>query len=264
MKWIDRAEVRFGHLAVPGLLRIVAGFNALCFVLVKINPRFIELLYLDRNLVMQGEVWRLFTYLFVPSIGGLFPDWFGAAIYIIYLIWMGDGLERAMGAFRLTLFYLLGMVGTTAAVFLANADPTGFLLNSSLFFAFARFYPDTTIYLFFILPLKMKWMAWISAAFLLLGFLAGSWAYRVALLVALGNYFVFFGAEIFHEIRHRQEGATRRRRFEDATAESEALHRCAICGRTEHAAPDLEFRVSRDGNEYCAEHLPKPLPSTPR
>src|SRR5438046_1412601 len=156
MKWIDRAEVKFGHLAIPGLLRVVAGFNALCFVLIKLNPHFFDFLYLDRGLVMQGEVWRLLTYIFIPSRGGWLPDWLGAALYISYLIWIGEGLEHAMGAFRLTLFYLLGMLGTTAACFLVNADPTGFLLNVSLLFAFAYLFPKE--YLFYVLP--VTWVAW--------------------------------------------------------------------------------------------------------
>ncbi len=261
MKWIDRAEVKFGHLAIPGLLRIVAGFNALCYVLIKLNPHFREFLYLDWNLVMHGEVWRLLTYIFVPTIGGLFPEWFGAAIYIYYLMWIGDGLEQAMGSFRVTLFYLLGMLGTTVAAFLTNSDPAGFALNSSLFFAFARFYPDTMIYLMFLLPVKVKWMAWVSAAFTLLGFLGGNWTSRAALLVALANYLVFFGPEIIHDARHRQDVTKRRRKFESAAAEADALHRCEVCGRTELVAPEMDFRVAKDGHEYCAEHLPKAAPS---
>jgi len=81
-------------------------------------------------------------------------------MYIFYLIWMGNSLEHAMGEFRLTLFYLLGMVGTTVGAFIANADQSGFLLNATLLFAMARFFPDTVIYVMFVLPVKIKWMAW--------------------------------------------------------------------------------------------------------
>jgi hypothetical protein len=261
MHWIDRAEAKFGHLAIPGLLRYVAGFNALCFVLIKLNPQFIGFLYLDPTLVMKGEVWRLLTYIFIPSIGGFFPDWFAAAMYILYFIWIGDGLEQAMGEFRLTLFYALGMLGTTIAAFIANADPSGFLLNTSLLFAFARFYPDTTIYLFLVLPVKVKWMAWASAALVFLGFIGGPWAYRAGVLAALANFFIFFGSDIFHEFQHRHQVSGRRRRFEKVVpSDEEALHQCAVCGRTELTAPDLDFRVAKDGQEYCAEHLPKALP----
>jgi len=258
MHWIDRAEAKFGHLAIPGLLRYVAGFNALCFVLINLNPHFHELLRLDPALVMQGQVWRLITYIFIPVIGGILPGWLGAAMYILYFIWIGDGLEEAMGAFRLNLFYLLGMAGTTIAAFIAQADGSGFLLNSSLLFAFARFFPDLTIYIFFVLPVKVKWMAWISAAFVLLGFIGGPWAYRAAVIAALGNFFVFFGRDIFQEVQHRQEVSGQRKRFEKATQpDEEALHQCAVCGRTEQVAPELDFRVAKDGEEYCAEHLPK-------
>src|SRR5436190_10768293 len=109
MNWINRLEMKFGHWAIPGLLRYVAALNALSFVLAMVNPQYLKFLYLDPNLVMQGEVWRLITYLFIPTLGGFFPGWFSMAFYVIYLMWVGDGLERAWGAFRLNLYYLIGM-----------------------------------------------------------------------------------------------------------------------------------------------------------
>jgi hypothetical protein len=264
MHWIDRAEAKFGHLAIPGLLRYVAGFNALCFVLWKLNPYFLEFLFLKTDLVMQGQVWRLVTYIFIPQIGGLFPDWLGAAMYIYYLVWIGDGLEEAIGQFRTTLFYFVGMVGTTIAGFIVNADPSGAILNASLLFAFARFYADTTIYIYYILPVKVKWLAWLTAILIFWGFVTGSWGYRASVIVALLNYWLFFGRDIVQEARHRQEVSGRRQRFEKAVPpDEEAMHHCAVCGRTELVAPDLEFRVARDGEEYCVEHLPKTPPVLP-
>ena len=110
--------------------------------------------------------------------------------------------------------------------------------------------------------MKIKWLAWISAALLIFGFLTGSIGYRVAMIIALGNFFVFFGAEIFHQIKHRKEVAGRRKRFEVQTrSDEEPLHKCATCGATEVSSPDLEFRVSRDGEEYCVPHLPNAAPA---
>lgn len=259
MSWIDRAEAKFGHLAIPALLRYVAGLNAFCFLLGQLNPHFLNLLVLNSDLVLQGQVWRLVTYIFIPAIGGVLPGWLVAAMYIYYMIWIGDGLEEAMGAFRLTLFYALGMLGTTLAACLIEIGPGAFLLNTSLLFAFARFYPDVMIYLFYVLPVKVKWMAWITAAFLLFGFVTGGLSFQVAVAVALGNYLLFFGREMAQDARHRRDVSHRRQRFAAAThSADDALHRCAICGRTEEAAPELDFRVARDGEEYCAEHLPKP------
>lgn len=259
MKWIDRAERKFGHLAIPHLIRIVVMFNALVFVLYKLNPHSLEWLMLDPEAVMRGEVWRLVTYLFVPSLGAPVFDWLIAGLYMWFMWWIGDGLEEAMGTFRVNLFYVLGVLGTTAAAFYSPS--TNFataMLNSTLFFAFARFFPEMIIYLMLVIPVRVKWMAWVSGALLLLGFFTGDWDYRIAVLAAFANFFLFFGKEIFQEAVSRREVQDRRRRFASAQRpEEEALHRCTVCGRTEQVAPDLEFRVARDGQEYCADHLPK-------
>jgi hypothetical protein len=118
------------------------------------------------------------------------------------------------------------------------------------------------IYLFFILPAKIKWIAWASAALLLVGFVTKTNSYRFSVLAALAAYLIFFGPQIIYEARHRQEVSSRRRRFESQKpAEDEPLHRCAVCGATERSDPHLEFRVARDGEEYCVPHLPKPQPA---
>jgi hypothetical protein len=132
------------------------------------------------------------------------------------------------------------------------------MVITSLFFAFARFYPDEIIYILFILPVKIKWLAWIYAAFLMFGFFLGPNSYRAALIAAFINYFIFFGPEIIHQARHRRDVSTRRRRFEEQSrGPTETLHRCAVCGATELSDPNLDFRVARDGEEYCMTHLPK-------
>ena len=139
-----------------------------------------------------------------------------------------------------------------------GSDFSNGMLITSLFFAFARFYPDQVIYILFILPVKIKWLAWVSAALLLFGFFVNSNSYRMALVAALSNYLIFFGPEIVYEARHRGEVSARRKRFaRQSRSETEPLHKCAICGATELSDPNLEFRVSRDGEEYCMTHLPK-------
>lgn len=260
MSWINRAEAKFGHLAIPGLPRIIVGFNALVFLLYNLNPYFIEYLTLDPAMVMKGQVWRLVTYIFIPSFGGLLPGWLSAAFYLLFLWFIGNGCEEAFGPFKFTWYYLTGMIGITAAAFFFGGGFSNVMLNTSLLFAFARFFPEVVIYLFLILPVKVKWIAWLYAALLLLGFLSGSWEYRAAVIVSLANYFLFFGPGLVTEARQRSEIAARRRRFEqEAKAiDSEPLHQCAVCKRTEVSAPQLEFRVARDGQEYCLEHLPKP------
>ena len=266
MSWLSRLEKNFGHLAIHGLLRYVAAFSSLCFILFKIQPGdefqpgYLDFLWLDWNRVMQGEVWRLFTYIFIPSVGGFFPDWLGMAFYVLFLFWVGDGLERAWGEFRLNVFFFLGMLGTTIGAFITRGNPGGGgLLHMTVFLAFARFYPEEWIRLFLLIPVKVKWLAWFDVALLLYFFITGTISMRAAIMVSFLNYFVFFGRDLIREIKTHGEIRERRARFTRAVAEgtSETMHRCHICGVTEQTSPEMEFRVSDDGEEYCVQHLPK-------
>jgi membrane associated rhomboid family serine protease len=260
MRWLDTLERRFGYLGIPGLIRIIVAFSALVFLLVRLNPDFISALDLNPERLRHGEIWRLVTYIFIPQTFSFL--WI---IFVLWFLWfIGDGLEHAWGPFRLTLYFLVGMIGTTAAALFFGSNFSNTMLIASLFYAFARFYPDQVIYVLFILPVKIKWVAWVSAAFLLLGFFVNSNSYRVATVAALSNYLIFFGPEIVYQARHRHEVSSRRRRFEvQSRSETEPLHKCAVCGATELSDPNLDFRVARDGEEYCLAHLPK-MESTAR
>ena len=258
MNLIDSLERRFGRFAIPGLVRMIVLLNALVFLCSKFNPAFLFYLDLNRAAVWHGEYWRLVTYILIPQTSSYL--WILFALWFLWMI--GDGLESVWGAFRLNLFYLIGMVGTTAAALLFGAEFSNSMLNFSLFFAFAWFFPDTEVYVLGILPLRIKWMACAMAALLLLQFAAGSAALKMAMAASLANYLLFFGPEIVSRLRQRRTVGQRRQRFEQAAQpEEEPLHRCVVCHRSDLTNPELEFRVARDGNDYCMEHLPRrPMP----
>src|SRR5436305_12481576 len=111
MTWLDKLERRLGFLGIPGLPRILVGFAALVFALAWALPGFTSILTLDPDKIRHGEVWRLITYIFIPQ--SLHPLW------VIFALWslccFREGLDRARGSFRLTLYVLVGMIGTTAA-----------------------------------------------------------------------------------------------------------------------------------------------------
>lgn len=262
MSFLDKLERRLGFIAIPGLIRIIVMFTALVCILGYIDPHFISVLDLKPQLIKQGQVWRLVTYIFIPTSPlqqGSMLSPFLAVVALWFLWWIGDKLEAAWGAFRVTLYILTGMLGVTLAAFLLHAPFSNGMLGASIFLAVAWFYPNEIIYLMFILPVKFKWLAWITAGFLVLGFVTGSNATRLAMLLAMSNYLVFFGPPMIQHVRQRKEVATRRQRFEiQSRADDEPLHRCATCGATEISDPTLEFRVARDGEEYCLAHLPRP------
>jgi hypothetical protein len=258
MTVLDKLERRLGFLAVPGLPRILVGFAALVFGLAWFLPGFTSILTLDPDKIRHGEVWRLVSYIFIPQ--STSPLWVIFALWFLW--WVGEGVERAWGAFRLTLYFLVGMIGTTAAAFFFGSNFSNSMLLMSLFLAFAHFYPEEVIYILFILPVRVKWLAWIAGGFLLVGFFIGTNSYRASLVAALANYLIFFGPEFFSKAKQRREVSSRRQRFEEfSRSDTDPLHKCAVCGKTEISDPDLEFRVARDGEEYCMEHLPSAQPA---
>ena len=260
MSWISALERRFGNLAIPGLIRIVVAFNALVYLLLQVRPELIDTLTLRADRVLSGEVWRLFTYVFIPQID---PQGTFSVLWVFFylsLLWLfGESLEQAWGSFRLNLYYLLGMAGTTLAVFLlGSSDGTGVFLNLSLWFAFATLFPNYPIMLFFVLSVRVKWIALLSLFFVLVQFIGGPMVLRLTILISLANYLLFFGREWVRLWREQGRAAVRRQKFQMAavTAEDEALHHCKVCERTEITAPEMEFRVAADGEEYCQMHLP--------
>ena len=154
------------------------------------------------------------TYIFIPQFGSfILPDWLMAVFYLFFLWWIGNGLEQAMGSFRMNLYYITGMIGITIAsffeAFLSGGSGGGFsaaLLNSSLLFAFAHYYPDEVIFVMYVIPAKVKWLAWLGGALLFYHFLGAGWSYRISLIVALANYFIFFGPEMYPERPHPPGG----------------------------------------------------------
>ena len=138
------------------------------------------------------------------------------------------------------------------------------MLFTTLFFAFAHFYPEEIIYVFFILPLKVKWIAWAYAGFLLLGFATQSNSYRLALMVALSNYLVFFGPGVIRHLRQRKEVAVRRQRFEiQSRSDEEPLHRCATCGATEANAIPVSSSGWREMARNIASRIFRDRPTPP-
>ena len=277
MRWINALERRFGHLAVPGLMRIIVAFNVLVFLLSQAKGSFVQLLELRPDRVFAGEVWRLVSFVFIPGEtaggDGLFGPsriiWFFLYLNLLWL--MGEGLEQAWGSFKLNLFYLIGVIGTSVAVCCFNLDgATGFYLNTSLFLAFATLFPNFQILLFFVIPVAAKWLA--IATFVLLGvtFLGSEMVVRVGILVALANYLLFFGPSWVDRWREQGRIAKRQQEFQLAQHETDeddaALHHCRVCGRTELSSPELDFRVASDGEEYCLAHLPsrRGLQETPQ
>ena len=266
-----RKHPRFG---IPNLMTIVALGTALVYLLNQFG-RGVSLsaaLALFPSLVLEGEIWRLVTFVFVPMSGGI------ALLLELYFYWfMGSALEREWGTAKFSLFYLSGVVLNILFGFLSllTGNPAVLVtmryVNLSLIFAFATLYPNLQVLLFFIIPIKVKWLAWVDAALfawsVLSSLLALDLAGAILPLVAILNCFLFFASDLRNTLgyaRRRVQHQTSRQtiNFKKATRQAQQqkgyIHKCAVCGKTDTDYPDMEFRYCSKCNGYycyCKDHI---------
>lgn len=272
MNFINKLERKFGKYAIHNLMYYIVGIYVLGALVSFAAPGVYQVyLSLDMQKVFQGQVWRLVTFLIMPSsLNGTFNlIFFFFEMYMYYMI--GSALERSWGAFRFNLYFLSGILfnivaATLLSFFLPGAYPNGLTyINQSMFFAFAALYPNVEFLLFLIIPVKVKWLAYLSGGFLIYEVLRSfsygpsGVAYGVAILVGLANFFIFFlNSRSYRRMKPSEIKRKVTYKREVKNASSLTRHKCSICGRTELDDENLEFRFCSkcDGNhEYCTEHL---------
>ena len=255
MNILNKLERRFGRYAVSNLTVMFLLPQIAVYILTFPQPQLLDALYLVPRLVLEGQVWRLLTFLAIPPVTNpIFAFFFW---YLFYL--MGTALEHFWGAFRYNVYLLIGYIATVAASFLVPfGTSTNAFLQGSVFLAFAFLNPDFVLYIFFILPVKIKWLAlltWLAYGYSLI---VGSWLTRFLVLSSICNFLLFFSGEFKDRIRtgrrHMKQQAVR---F-GAVQKDEPFHRCIVCGITEKTHPDMDFRYCTQcaGTPgYCSEHL---------
>lgn len=275
MNFLNKWERKFGRYAITNLTAIIIGLYAAGYLLSVAAPNILNYLTLEPYYILRGQVWRLVTWLIVPPSS---LDIF-TIIMLFFYFSIGRALEQTWGAFRYNVYILSGMLFTALGAFLLygifaaqghyytfGALFTTYYINMSIFLAFAATYPEHQVLLYFIIPIKMKWMGFLYGFLLIVSFAQNNWAGRVAIIASLMNFIIFFltgdgmkrrGRRMNpREVRRRQEF---RREVKKATPQSGAtIHKCAVCGRTEKDGADLVFRYCsqcRGNYEYCQEHL---------
>jgi hypothetical protein len=278
LTFIDRLQRRFRWLAVPNVTITLIVGQAVLYVANLLAQKGIlpggaslDRVMLDPAMVMQGEVWRLVTFLFTPPpIGPIFVIFYFALFHLF-----GTTLEQHWGTFKYNLFLLIGYLANVAAAFLgafvlqqqldpganetlklASITATNGFLYGSVFLAFARLYPDFTLNIFFVLPIRIKWLAllaWIGYAYVLV---RGDWMARMLIIATVLNYLLFFGREHIREWRQGQRRRTFQAEAKRATAP--AKHVCAVCGISSAESPRTLFRYcSKCSGQrcFCPDHI---------
>ena len=261
MKLLDRLEKRLGQYAVPRLVTVIVFGQIAVSVLTYLQQAQLlqgadirELVELQPDRILKGEVWRIITFLFEPprtSIIWLLIHW-----YVLHFI--GQALEQTWGSFRLSLYLLIGYVATIGVAFFLPRDMhvTNAYLYTSLFLAFARLYPDFVFYIYFVLPVKVKWLAAITWLFFAISIYAGGWPTFWLVFATVADYFLFFGFQLatrVKDVRRQQEF-----KLKVAAGSKTITHECRVCGLTRDMAPRVAFRYcSKCAGQccYCPDHI---------
>ena len=285
MNWMYKLEQKYGRYAIYDLHKyfVIAYLIGIAFTYIS-NGEFTNYCAFDAGAIFfQGQVWRLVTWvLCVYHDSGIL-----GLIFMLCLMSMGQSLQHVVGAFRMNVYLiggvLINIIGAILVYFgswVIIGFPIPVVLSLyyillSMFLALAICMPEATVNLYGILPIKMKWMfavymlellyelfhAYTSGAAIGAGFgiimllVVGS-----QIVFALLNLFLFF---YFAKIRLGSKQRKRQREFrakmDAATFQARgARHKCAICGKTEEDDPALVFRFCSKctGNkEYCQNHL---------
>ena len=287
--FLGKLERKFGKYAISNLsLYIIIGY-IIGYVLTFTGS--LEFISLNPYYISKGQIWRIITWVLVPP--SSFSIFTIIMLYFYYQI--GSTLENTWGAFKYNvyifsgiLFSVLGAVILYAISVNGGAEPilagslvsrgfSTYYINLSIFLAFAAVYPNIQVLLFFIIPVKMKWLAYIDIVFLAYNFIFVGVAGKIAIVMSILNFIVFFFTsrdyrrfspkemyrkQSFKRAVNNGRTTSRSGDFSGFTGSNRASvitkHKCAICGRTEKDSDTLEFRFCSkcNGNyEYCSDHL---------
>ena len=270
MRTIDRFCYQHPRFGIPNLMIFIVIGNVVVWLFTKMDTThtLAGLLYFSPyHIIHELQLWRLITFVLVPDTDGI---WLLISLYFYYFI--GNTLEQQWGSGKFTIYYLSGILfnivfgfilfGITGKSYLISAS----YLNLSMFFSFATLYPETRVLLFFFIPIKIKWLALLDAAYFLFAVVVNPFPINLLPIVAVLNYLIFCGGWLFDfirpaRIRQKQNTVNFKRaaaRINREQARKPYNRRCEVCGRTDVSNPELEFRYCsrcQGYHCYCQDHI---------
>ncbi|MGN0985993.1 MAG: hypothetical protein ACI4OU_05805 [Candidatus Enterenecus sp.] len=285
---IDRFCAKHPRFGIPNLMKVIVFAQIAVYVIDLIlclmyrapvgSGVFVQYLEFVPYLIYNKlQLWRLVTWIVVPSSQNVFYLLLGCYFYY----WIATMLERQWGTAKFNLFYfggallsavmgmLIGWLQTSQTHYYSPID-LSYYLNLSIFLVLATMFGEMQVLLFFVVPVKMKWMALLDVVLVIVNMVqyiqAGFWMLALAPLASFVNYFVFtwpFWQMRLGTVRRRTDPQVisfkkAQQKAQKAQQTQTWRHKCAVCGITDLDDPDMEFRYCSkcDGYYcYCANHI---------
>ncbi len=263
---------------IPNLILYI-GLGSIIVYLISMITNSADIyymLYFDRTAILQGQVWRLFTYAFTYR-ASLFGGT-GDLLFTLFALYcfhnFGRYAEASMGTLKFNIFFFAGILLQDIFCMITGTTATIYPLQLSILLVFATSCPNSNIHLYGIIPIR-AWV-WVLINFGLTAYdvfsLRAYFPHNLFPLVAILNFFLFFGKDFINifpvswrvrfskkknkkepiKFTHPEPGPYAARNPQPYT------HRCTVCGRTDVSNPELEFRYCSQCNGYhcyCEEHI---------
>jgi hypothetical protein len=197
MSLIEKLERKMPWLSTSNVYKYLTAIFLLGLIIDLFNPLFyLSYLSLNVKMILSGQVWRLITFIFYP------PSSSRSIILSLLLIYVYYSLAKTLtmmwGDFKFNLYLLIGflsqIIGAFFVYFVLGRNililPTYSFF--SMIMAFALSFPDAYFYIYFLIPIKAKYFAYVEIALYLVLFLSSGIADRVAIICSVVNVFVFF------------------------------------------------------------------------
>jgi len=261
---IEQFCYRHPNFGIPNLMRYIVIANVVFWLFNAVNPMIMPYLLFNPAMILRGQISRLISFVFIPPSTGVL-----AFIAFYFYYWIGTTLENQWGTGQFTIYFFTGVILTVLYGFLIyfitgrpiNLSSTYIYL--SMFFSFAALFPDMQVLFMFFIPVKMKYLALVDAAFFLLSVITSPFPENLLPVVAVLNFLIFCGGELKNMLPRKKSRATIDFKRESARirreqAEKLYTHKCAVCGRTDVDSPGLEFRYCSRCAGYhcfCSDHI---------
>ena len=262
-KRIDMFCYRHPRFGVPNLMLYIVGISLIVWLLsiMDTSRTLLSFFEFSPTKILKGEVWRLITFIFVPQSLS-----FWELLFFYFYYWIGNVLEKEWGTPRFNIFIISGVLLTAIYGFVIyfvtkqSIAVSTYYIYLSMFFSFATLFPDVQVLLFFIIPVKVKWLAYIDAAVFVFAMITTPFPFNLLPLVAVLNYLVFFGDDLISALRSNKARYSKttvnfnreKQKIKYEQKNADYTRKCAVCGRTDTDYPGLEFRYcSRCAGYHC-------------
>ena len=196
LDFFNKLEYKYGKYAVRNLNVYLAAIYLVGLIIMTLDPSYYYMnLSLDIVKILHGQVWRIITFIFYPPLISYYMFLSLLSIYIYYSL--SRSLLMIWSDFKFQMYIICGMLGHFLGGLLIhlitgqNVILTPDYLTFSIFIAFALSFPDSVFLIFFILPVKAKYLGYLELILYFISFITGDLNTKIAIACSLINVFIF-------------------------------------------------------------------------